>query len=85
MNVVDAVGRGVADEVVDGDVARILVVGRAVDGGAIEFVLVEGCAGVGQTAGLLFGEDDQRAVLLEIEHPLRGFATGGQQEPTGVV
>ncbi len=81
----DGVDGGVADEVVDADVAWILVVGRAVEGGAIELVLVEGGAGVGQAAVLVFGEDDEGAVLLEVKHPLGGFAAGGQQESAGVV
>lgn len=64
----DDVDRGVADEVVDADVAWILVVGRAVEGGAIELVLVEGGAGVGQAAVLVFGEDDQRAARVRVSN-----------------
>jgi len=66
----DAIHWSIADKLVDGDVARILIVGRTIDVSTIEFVLVDGCTGIGKTAVLILGKDDQRAVTLKGEIPL---------------
>ena len=66
----DAIHWSIADKLVDGDVARILIVGQTVYSGTIDLILTIGGTSISETVVQVLGKDDQPAVIKNVEMPL---------------